>query len=141
MESKTHSRAKARMMVITIFVIGFIAGALSLNLYQRLTAGSDKHEPPRGQAYVLDKMNRKLNLTSDQQQQIGEILGQTSEKYRELKKELDPLFKNVEPRFDAIRQESRNRIRATLTAEQLPKFEDMVKEQDKLRAEEKEGKK
>jgi hypothetical protein len=138
MESSTNSRSKARFIVVSVFVIGFAAGALSLNLYERLN-GSSKKEGPRGGAeFLIKRMNEEVGLASDQQEQIKKILDETNEKYRELRKELDPAIKPFESRFNAVRQESRDRIRALLTPEQLPKYEEMVQKHDKMREQERE---
>ena len=51
---------------------------------------------------------------------------------------MDPAIKNFEPRFNAVRQESRDRIRELLTPEQLPKYEEMVQKHDKMREQERE---
>ena len=137
MESNTSQR-KARLIVAAVFVIGFAAGALSLNLYEHLTS-SKKPDPPRGRSeYILEKMKEEVGLTSDQQERIKKILDETGEKYIEIRKDLDPVMKPFEPRFDAVRQESRARIRALLSEDQLPKFEEMVRKQDETREKERE---
>jgi hypothetical protein len=137
MESNTSQR-KARLIVAAVFVIGFAAGALSLNLYQHLTS-SKKPDPPRGRSeYILEKMKEEVGLTSDQQDRIKKILDETGEKYIEIRKDIDPVMKPFEPRFDAVRQESRARIRALLSEDQLPKFEEMVRKQDETREKERE---
>lgn len=137
MESNT-SQGKARLIVAAVFVIGFAAGALSLNLYQHLTS-SKKPDPPRGRSeYILGKMKEEVGLTTDQQEQIKNILDQTGEKYFEIRKDIEPVMKPFEPRFEAVRQESRDRIRSLLTDEQLPKFEEMVRKQDEMREKERE---
>jgi hypothetical protein len=137
MESNT-SQTKARLIVAAVFVIGFAAGALSLNLYQHLTS-SKKPDPPRGRSeYILEKMKEEVGLTSDQQDRIKKILDETGEKYIEIRKDIDPVMKPFEPRFDAVRQESRARIRALLSEDQLPRFEEMVRKQDETREKERE---
>lgn len=138
MESSAKSQSKARLIVVSVFVIGFAAGALSLNLYQQLNPSSKKDGPRGGAEFLIKRMNEEVGLASDQQEQIKKILDETSEKYRELRKEMDPAIKNFEPRFNAVRQESRDRIRALLTPEQLPKYEDMVKKHDETRKQERE---
>jgi hypothetical protein len=138
MESKSKSQSKARFIVVSVFVIGFAAGALSLNLYERLN-GSSKKEGPRGGAeFLIKRMSEEVGLASDQQEQIKKILDETGEKYREIRKDMDPAIKNFEPRFNAVRQESRDRIRALLTPEQLPKYEEMVQKHDKMREQDRE---
>jgi hypothetical protein len=83
-------------------------------------------------------MTKEVGLEGDQQEQIRKILDETREKYGEIRKEMDPAIKNFEPRFNAVRQESRDRIRALLTPEQLPKYEEMVQSHDKMREQERE---
>ena len=137
MESNS-SQKKARLIVAAVFVIGFAAGALSLNLYQHLTS-SQKPEQPRGRTeHILGKLNEEVGLTSDQQEQIKKILDETGEKYFEIRRDLDPVMKPFEPRLDAVRQESRDRIRSVLSDDQLPKFETMVRKQDEQREKERE---
>ncbi len=138
MESSTYSQSKARLIVVSVFVIGFAAGALSLNLYERLTSSSKKESPRGSSEFLIKRMNEEVGLASDQQEQIKKILDETSDKYRELRKELDPAIKPFESRFNAVRQESRDRIRALLTPEQLPKYEEMVKKHDQIREQERE---
>ena len=138
MESKTNSQTKARLIVVSVFVIGFAAGALALNLYQQLSRSSDRNTPRNGAELLLKRMNEKVGLASDQQEQIKQILDETADKYKDIRKEMDPVVKPFEPRFNSVRQESRDRIRALLTAEQLPKYEQMVTEHDKMREQEKE---
>jgi len=139
MESKTTSQTKAKLIVVSVFVIGFAAGALSLNLYQSLTSSDKKKDPPRGGTeFLLNRMNQRVGLTTEQQDQIKKILDETSEKYRAIRQEMDPAVKPFEKNFNAVRQESRDRIRALLTPEQLPKYEQMVEEHDKKMLEERE---
>lgn len=139
MESSVNSRSKAQFIVVSVFVIGFAAGALSLNLYQRLTSSDSKKTPQRGGSeFLIKRMNEEVGLASDQQEQIKKILDETNDKYRELRKELDPAIKPFESRFNAVRQESRDRIRALLTPEQLPKYEEMVQKHDRMREQERE---
>lgn len=138
MESSANSKSKARLIVVSVFAIGFAAGALSLNLYERLN-GSSKKEGPRGGAeYLIKRMTEEVGLAADQQEQIKKILDETGDRYREIRKEMDPAIKPFEPRFNAVRQESRDRIRALLTPEQLPKYEEMVQKHDKMREQERE---
>jgi hypothetical protein len=138
MESKTSSQTKARLIVTTVFVIGFAAGALSLNLYQRLTSTASPKNPEDRTGVILQKMNEKVGFTSDQQVRIREILDETGKKYLELRKEMEPRIKDFEPRFNTVRQQSREEIRALLDEKQIPKFDEMVNELDRIREQEKE---
>jgi hypothetical protein len=122
MDDKTFGRTKAKLVVLSIFVLGFAAGALGMNLYGKMTTRA----PGRGsqpRMSMLEKMNERLNLTAEQQHQVEAILEDTFERYGEIKKD-------IAPRFNAVRQQSRDRLKTVLTAEQLPKFEEMVQESD-----------
>ena len=105
---------------------------------RRLTSSSNKDMPRNGTEFLIRRMNDKVGLTSEQQEQIKKILDETNDKYREIRKDIEPSIKPFEPRFNAVRQESRDRIRTLLTPDQLPKYEQMVTEHDKMREQEKE---
>ena len=138
MEGRTKSRDKARVLVLTVFVIGVAAGALSMNLYQgRSTRGRGQHATP---VAIVDKMKGRLNLTSDQSEHIGAILKDTFNQYDTIKQQdADPCLQKIRPLFDAVRQASRDKIRAVLTEQQLPEFEKMVRELDAEREKEREN--
>jgi len=138
MESNRNSQSKARLIVVSVFVIGFAAGALALNLYQSLNGSNKKDLRRGGTEFLIGKMNEEVGLRSDQQENIRKILDETSDKYKQIRVEIDPLVKPFEPRFNAVRQESRDRIRALLAPEQLPKYEEMVAKHDKMREQERE---
>jgi hypothetical protein len=127
MDNKAASQTKARVIILAVFVLGLAAGALSTNLYQRLTnSGPARPDRPHGGKptdYVLDKMNNRLNLSPDQQASIREILKGTFDQY-------DGIKKDIEPRMDVVRQQGRQRIRELLRPDQLPKYEEMVREHD-----------
>ena len=122
MESKTSSKTKAGLVVLAIFVIGFAGGALSMNLYQRATAGGAWRNG-KPQDFIIQKMDERLKLTSQQREQIRAVLDDNFSRYSEIRKE-------IEPRMSAVRQQGREKIRAVLTPEQLPKFEEMTRKID-----------
>jgi uncharacterized membrane protein len=130
MEGRTTSRNKARLLVLSVFLIGAAAGALSMNLYLRSGAPERPNPGRRSPGEVVSKMSDRLNLTSDQRERVGAILKETFGQYDLIKQDVDPCFQQVKPRFDTVRQASREKIRAVLSEEQLPKFEQMVREQD-----------
>jgi Spy/CpxP family protein refolding chaperone len=66
---------------------------------------------------------RDLNLNPDQQNQIQAILNDSRARYAELHEKLDP-------EYEQVRHEGRVRIRQVLTPEQLPKFEELLRQMD-----------
>jgi hypothetical protein len=138
MDAKTPSQTKARIIILAIFVIGFAAGALTMNLYHQRTTNDRPERGSRGNPpdFITREMDKRLNLSPEQENQIKAILEETFGKYREIRTQMDqdPEVKKYTPRFEETKQAGRERIRAVLTAEQLPGFEAMLKEQDEERA-------
>jgi hypothetical protein len=130
MEGRTTSRNKARLLVLVVFMIGVAAGALSMNLYLRAGSPPERSNRSRGPGEALNRWSERLSLSGDQRDRVGAILKDTFAQYDVIKQDADPCFQQVKPRFDAVRQAGRDKIRAVLTEDQLPKFEQMVREQD-----------
>ncbi|HLG18054.1 MAG TPA: hypothetical protein VJH03_26670 [Blastocatellia bacterium] len=120
MESRATSKTKAGFVVLAIFVIGFAAGGLSMNLYLRAGGPGPRGNP---REFILKKMTDELALAPEQREQIGAVLDETFSRYSEIRKEM-------EPRMTAVRQQGREKIRAILTPQQVPKFEEMLRRQD-----------
>src|SRR5215813_1223800 len=142
MDGNSTRQSKARLILLVVFAIGVAAGALSMNLYERMTSTKDDPDArPRPQEVILRKMDRRLHLTTQQEDQIKSILDDTFNQYAEERKRLEPYFKQSEPRFNEIRQKSRDKMRAVLTGDQLPSFEELLKEEDKRREERRQSQK
>jgi Spy/CpxP family protein refolding chaperone len=136
MDANNSSRKKARLIVLAIFVIGFAAGALSMNLYERFNSeNQERDRGRRGPDRVITDMSNRLNLTTEQQTQIRAIIDETFGKYGEIRRQMDedPELKKYMPRFDETRLQGREKMRAVLKPEQLPEFEQMIKEFDEQR--------
>ena len=138
MEGKTPSQMKARLIVLAVFVIGFVGGALAMNLYKSTTNPQGPKGPGRNggggkppQHFILKKMTDRLHLTQEQQDGIKAILDETFEGYANIRKD-------IEPRMNSVRQQGRERMRALLTPEQLPEYEKMIEESNRRREESRE---
>ncbi|HMJ25865.1 MAG TPA: hypothetical protein VK475_08555 [Pyrinomonadaceae bacterium] len=112
MDQTGKSKWRVRIAAILIFVLGFAAGALALNGYQRWRTGGQT----RRQAYeqVLDR----LKLNSDQKTQVQQIFGEARQQLQALRKESDP-------RVVQIRQQTDERLQKVLTPEQWKEFQQM----------------
>jgi hypothetical protein len=129
MESNGLNRTKARVVIVAIFVFGFVGGALSMNLYTKNTTKALTQ--PRH--YFFTTLTEQCNLTPEQQTRVRAICDDTFNKFHDIGKE-------VEPQMNQARQEGRDRIRAVLTKDQLPQFDELVSEMDKKRQEKSEHK-
>ena len=65
---------------------------------------------------TLDKFSRTLNLTPQQQEQVGAIL-------EERRMQMRALHYQVRPQFDSMRAQTRDQIRAVLSPEQAVKYD------------------
>jgi len=74
-------------------------------------------------AQRVEQLTQLLNLTSAQSQQVDAILLQ---KHGEAK----ALHDQTDAQFEQIRQKGRDQLRAVLTPEQKPKFEEFLKSLD-----------
>lgn len=110
---------QVRVAALVIFVIGFAAGALALNVYKRwgrtaaVVSRQDRFE----------KMLDRLNLSADQRTQVHQILSDT-------RGQLQTLRKESEPRFEEIRRQADERLQKVLTPEQWQQFQ---KERSEIR--------
>ena len=115
---------KAIVAVISVFVLGLVMGGLATYAWVGITHGDGgKRNTPQD---VVARLNPLLDLTPAQQEQILAILTDT-------KGQFDATYGTIRPQMDAIRQQGRRSIRAILTPEQLPKFEEHLRQLDEQR--------
>lgn len=125
MEISNKSKWQVRVAALLIFVLGFAAGALALNGYQRWSRS--RAEGSRQQRF--ERLLDRLQLNADQKTEVHQILSETREQLQNLRKE-------SEPRFDAIRQQADERLQKVLTPEQWKQFQ---QERDANRGRERRG--
>ncbi len=100
------------------FLLGVLAGGAGVFLYGWRMMGPQGG--PARRERILRHMTKELNLNDSQVQQVRAIMEETGGKIQELRKQ-------HRPEFDAVRNESHDRIRKVLTPDQAAKFDDMVK--------------
>lgn len=117
MENKDQRKWQIRGAVLVIFLLGFLAGALTLNIYH------SKRPPSLSETRRerFEQMMDHLNLTSDQRTQVNQIMSETRQKFIEYRKQ-------SEPRFKEIRNTTNERIQAILTPEQWKQWQQMTDE-------------
>ena len=76
---------------------------------------------------LVRHLERELNLSQTQVQQLNQMMDGSGEKVRNLQKQIGP-------QFQAIRDDTNNRIRQILSPEQLAKFNDLVARWEKRRS-------
>jgi hypothetical protein len=116
---------KAILLVCLVFVLGVALGAVGMYVVTtRVLAARSLSEHSTASRAAM--FTRDLNLNPDQQKQIQAILTETRARYAEIHVQADP-------EYEKARQQGRERIRQMLTPEQLPKFEELLRQMDEER--------
>lgn len=108
MDNVAKNRWQVRIAAVIIFVLGFTAGILALNVYRGWARG--------GQGNRIDELADRLQLTADQKTKVQEIFSDTREQLRAARQEM-------EPRMAEIRRQADGRLQTVLTPEQWQKFQ------------------
>ena len=109
MNNIVKNRWQVRVAAAVIFVLGFTAGILALNVYRGLVRANG----PRDR---IEQLSERLNLTPDQKTKVQEIFSDTREQLRALRRE-------SEPRVTEIRRQADERMQQVLTPEQWQQFQ------------------
>ena len=118
---------RAIVYLVLVFLLGAALGVLGL--WNSCTPWAATGGPPsmRNKQGAAEWLTRELQLTADQQQQLGTILDETATSYEAIRE-------RVRPEYDQVRQQGRDKIRAILTPEQKAHFEELVRQMDEERA-------
>ncbi len=115
---------KAALWIVAVFVLGAALGGVSGYLFGHVSAASPPQLSDDAKRHQkLAQLTAILNLTSEQQTQIDAIFSDTSGQFQAVHKQADA-------QIEVVRQKGRDRIRAVLTPEQLPKFEAFLQKLD-----------
>ena len=109
MNSIVRNRWQVRVAAAVIFVLGFTAGILALNVYRGLARAGGSRDR-------MEQLTERLNLTADQKTKVEQILSDTREQLRALRRE-------SEPRVVEIRRQADERMQQVLTPEQWTQFQ------------------
>lgn len=114
MDNVAKNRWQVRFAAMIIFVLGFAAGILALNVYRGLA----RNAGPRDR---FEQLADRLDLNADQKTKVQQILGDSREQLRALRRE-------SEPRVTEIRRQADARLQEVLSPEQWQKFQSMRQE-------------
>jgi Spy/CpxP family protein refolding chaperone len=120
MNNIVKSKWQVRVAVVVIFLLGFAAGILALNVYRGWVRAAG---PGRGEDR-FEQMSARLQLNADQKTKMQQVLGDAREQLRALRKE-------SEPRVSEIRKQTDLRVQQILTPDQWQRFQQM---RDEMRA-------
>lgn len=114
---------RAYFYFILVFVLGVVVGSAGTVFYGWY---SGRWHHRFDEKRVVHFLRHQLKLSDAQTQQVEQIIQQTEVKFHDLQQQ-------VEPQFEAVRNESRDRIRKVLNPQQLTKFNQLVERFDARR--------
>ena len=126
--SETAATRKAALWVGVVFLLGAALGGVLgyLFAHRPVNAANPPLSEPERRARRVEELTKELTLTPQQAQQVDAILLQ---RHAETK----AIHDQTDAQLDAVRQKGRAQVRAILTPEQLPKFEEFLKQMDEQR--------
>jgi Spy/CpxP family protein refolding chaperone len=116
MDKAAKNRWQVRVAAMIIFVLGFAAGILALNVYRGFAGRGGDRSHGR-----FEQLAERLNLNADQKTKVQQILGDTREQLRAVRRE-------SEPKVNEIRRQADARLQEVLTPEQWQQFQQMQHE-------------
>ena len=118
MNNVAKNKWQVRIAAAIIFVLGFTAGILALNVYRGLARNG-------GPGNRFEELSNRLQLTPDQKTKVQEIFGDTREQLRALRRE-------SEPKVEEIRRQADGRLQTVLTPEQWQQFQKIRDERQSI---------
>ena len=114
MNNAAKNRWQVRIAALIIFVLGFTAGILAMNVYRRWDRTNNR----------MDELAERLQLTAEQKTKVQEIFSDTREQLRATRQEM-------EPRMAEIRRQADGRLQIVLTPEQWQQFQRLREERQR----------
>lgn len=126
--SETPASRKAAIWVVVVFLLGAVAGGMFGYGYahRSVAAASAPMPEPERRAKRVEQLTRELSLTPDQAKQLDSILLQWHGNAKAIHDQADA-------QIGQLRQKGRDEVRAILTPEQKPKFEEFLRKMDEER--------
>jgi hypothetical protein len=122
---------RTRLVTALVLVVVFGAGAVTGVAFDRGMEGR-RHAPDHTADARPTPMYMKVNPTAQQKVLIDSILRDHRAAFRKLHEEFRA---NYDPRYQALIKETREAIDSVLTTEQAAKYDSLLAESDRKRAE------
>jgi len=123
--SEGNPRQKAALWVGLIFLLGAaLGGTLGyVFAHSSYAAAPAQLSDDVKRHQKVERLTQELGLSSDQQQQLDAVIA-------DIQGQMKAIRQSTEPQLNDARQKGRDRIRAILTPEQKPKFEEHLRKID-----------
>lgn len=124
--NETPATRKAAIWVVIVFLLGVAGGGMLGYVYathHSVSAASAPLPEPERRAKRVAQWTQDFGLSSEQAKQLDAIL-------LELHGESKAIHDQSDAQMEQLRKKGRDQIRAVLTPEQKPKFEDWLAKRD-----------
>src|ERR1700722_303074 len=131
--NESSAKRRAALWVAVVFVLGAALGGLFGYFYGHRGPGAASNPPlsePQRRGQRVEQLTQELGLTKDQKQQLDSALSQLHADYKSIREQSN---QQLNSEMDQARKKGRDQIRALLTPEQKPKFEEFLKRLDEER--------
>ena len=117
-----------RLYLALVFLSGILVGGFGVRLYtlSPVTASVNPRSPEEFKRRYIDEMHARLRLSDQQVKQLGPILDETRQRYREF-------HERYKPELKAIQNQQVSKIRSILTESQQPEYSKMLEERETKR--------
>jgi Spy/CpxP family protein refolding chaperone len=125
--NEATAKQRAAVWVAVVFLLGVLLGGVVGYVFAHHPVSANAPlSPQERRAQKVEELTRVADLTPEQRQQLEAILTHLHSEYKTLHEQSDA-------QIDQARQKGRNQIRAILTPEQKPKFEEFLRKMDEER--------
>jgi Spy/CpxP family protein refolding chaperone len=131
--NESSAKRRAALWVAVVFVLGAALGGVFGYFYGHRSTVAAANPPlseAQRRAQRVEQLTQELGLTNDQKRQLDSALSQLHAEYKSIH---DQSNQQLNSQMDQARQKGRDQIRAILTPEQKPKFEEFLKRVDEER--------
>src|SRR6202789_1349497 len=115
----SKTRREAALLVLVVFLLGVLLGGLGNHLWGERVWGRQNPPGSPSRDELVNDLTHELQLTSDQQQQLGAIVDDTRAKIR-------TAYAPADTQREELRQQGRARIRAIPPPAPHPQFEEFM---------------
>ena len=124
----TRSVFSTRLYLALVFLSGILVGGFAVRLYtmSSVSASVNPRNPEEFKRRYIEEMRSRLHLSDQQVTQLGPILDETRQRYREF-------HERYKPELKAIQNQQVGKIRSILTEGQQPEYSKMLDEREKQR--------
>ncbi len=118
-------KQRAALWVGVVFLLGALLGSVSGYLFASRSHADIRPvlSDDERRAQKVSILTKDLNLTSDQQRRLDDAIREAQTKFKAIREA-------SQPQIDATRAQAREKVRAFLTPEQLPKYEAYLQKLD-----------